>query len=77
MKNDRHLLEKSIDSLKAIRSEMHDVMDSSKRAELNKIISELEKCGDKKSSTQILELFGKCLALLPAVEKLLKILSEF
>lgn len=77
MKNNHHLLEKSIESLKMIRLEMHDVMDSSKRAELDKIILDLEKCGDRKSHIQLLELLGKCIALVPAVERLLKALSEF
>jgi hypothetical protein len=71
------LLKKSIESLKLIQLEMHDDMDSSKRAELDKIISDLEKCGDKISPAQILELLGKCVVLIPAVERLLKVLSEF
>ena len=77
MKSNHHLLKESIESLKLIQSEMHDVMDSSKRAELDKIIADLERCGDKKTRTQLLELLGKCLALVPAVERLLKVLSEF
>lgn len=77
MNNNHRLLKESIESLKMIQLEMHDDMDSSKRAELEKIILKLEKYGHKKSPTQLLELLGKCLAIVPAVEKLLKILSEF
>lgn len=76
MKSNHHLLENSIASLKAIRLEMHDVMDSSKLAELDKIILDLEKCGDRKSSSQLLELLGKSIVLIPAVERLLKALSD-
>ncbi|WP_028301447.1 hypothetical protein [Oceanospirillum beijerinckii] len=77
MKNNRHLLEKSIESLKMIQLEMHDVMDSSKRDELDKIILDLEQYGDQKTSSQLLDLLGKCLSLVPTVEKLLRMLSEF
>ncbi|EKO3674030.1 hypothetical protein M3923_002719 [Vibrio metschnikovii] len=77
MKSNPRLLKNSIESLKMIQSEMHDDMDSSKRAELDKVISDLEKCGTEKSPTQLLEILGKCLALVPAVERLLKVLSEF
>lgn len=77
MKNNRRLLEKSIESLKMIQLEMHDDMDSSKRAELEQIIKNLENYGRKKSPTELLELLGKCVAIIPAVDRLLKILSEF
>jgi hypothetical protein len=77
MKNNRRLLEKSIESLKMIQLEMHDDMDSSKRAELEQIIKNLENYGHKKSPTELLELLGKCVAIIPAVDRLLKILSEF
>ena len=56
---------------------MHDDMDSSKHAELEQIILELENYGHKKSPTQLLEILGKCISLAPAVERLLKIFSEF
>lgn len=77
MKTNHHLLKESIESLKSIQLEMHDVMDSGKRAELDKIILDLEKYGNNKSPTQLLEILGKCIVLIPAVERLLKVLSEF
>lgn len=77
MKNNHRLLKKSIESLKMFQSEMHDDMDSSKHAELEQIILELENYGHKKSPTQLLEILGKCISLAPAVERLLKIFSEF
>ena len=77
MKGNHHLLKKSVESLKMIQAEMHDVMDSSRRAELEEVIADLEQCGTNKSPTQILEILGKCLALVPAVEKLIRLLSEF
>ncbi|TOK85898.1 hypothetical protein CGI10_17110 [Vibrio parahaemolyticus] len=55
-----------------MREEMHDVMDSSKRAELDKIISDLERHGTEKSRTQLLEIFGAAIKLIPAVEALLR-----
>lgn len=55
-----------------MREEMHDVMDSSKRAELDKIISDLEQHGKKKSRSQLLETFGTAIKLIPAVEALLR-----
>jgi len=77
MNNNHRLLKRSIESLKMIQLEMHDDMDSSKRAELEQIILNLEQCGHSKSPTQLLELLGKWIAIFPAVERLLKLLSEF
>lgn len=55
---------------------MHDVMDSSKRVELDRIIKDLESCGESKTPSQLLEVFGRCVALIPAVERLLDTLSN-
>lgn len=77
MKHNPSLLKNSIESLKMIRSEMHDVMDSGKRAELDKVIADLEKHGKEKTPRQLLEALGKCLALVPAVEKLFQLFSDF
>jgi hypothetical protein len=76
MKNDHHLLENSIETLKMIRLEIHDDMDGSKRAELDKVILDLEKHGKKKTPTQLLNVLGSCIRLIPAIDKVLKILSE-
>jgi len=77
MNNNHRLLKRSIESLKMIQLEMHDDMDSSKRAELEQIILNLEQCGHNKSPTQLLDLLGKWIAIVPAVERLLKLFSEF
>ncbi len=71
-----NLLKKSLESLKMIRVEMHDVMDSSKREELDRVIKDLEQCGTTKSSAQLLEILGSCIKWIPAVERFLKMLSE-
>lgn len=70
-----NLLKNSIESLKLMRQEMHDVMDSSKRAELDQIISDLEQYGTEKSRTQLLDIFGTAIKLIPAVEALLRLWS--
>ncbi len=76
MNNSHRLLEKSIESLKMIRSEMHDDMDSSEQAKLDKVIADLEEYGAEMSPNQLLNVLGKCLLLVPAVEKLLTALSK-
>ncbi|SHE98626.1 hypothetical protein [Vibrio gazogenes] len=74
-KSNPHLLKNSIESLKLMREEMHDVMDSSKRAKLDKIISDLEQHGTEKSCSQLLEIIGAAIKLIPAVEALLRMWS--
>lgn len=74
-KSNPNLLKNSIESLKLMREEMHDVMDSSKRAELDQIISDLEQHGTEKSRSQLLEAFGAAIKLIPAVEALLRMWS--
>lgn len=70
MKN-LQLLKTSIESLKGFRAELHDDIDSSKRKKLDQIIKDLECCkGQQISPNQILKLFGKALALLPALERI-------
>ncbi|MCL1039531.1 hypothetical protein L2750_20705 [Shewanella submarina] len=76
MSNHR-LLKNSIESLKMIRAEMHDVMDSSKQAELDKVIADLELCGEEQTQAQLLELLGKFVKYIPAVDRILQVLSEF
>jgi hypothetical protein len=77
MNNDPHLLEKSIETLKMIRLDTHDDMDSSKRAELDKVIWDLEKYGAEKTPTQLLDVLGSCIRLIPAIDKVLNMFSEF
>lgn len=57
MKN--FLLKNSIDTLKQLKMEMHDVMDSSTQAKLEQVIQDLERHDDltKSELLQILALF--------------------
>jgi len=70
MKN-LQLLKISIESIKKLRAELHNDIDSSKRKELDQIINDLE-CyeGQQISPNQILSLIGKALAILPVLEKI-------
>ena len=71
------LLKNSIETLKKFRDEIHDEIDSSKRAELDLIIKNLECCEPKKiTAHQIIELFGKAIRFLPALEKILDVLDK-
>lgn len=66
------LLKSSIESIKQLRYELHDDIDSSKRKKLDKIIKDLESCEKRQiSPNQILDLLGKALALLPLLERIL------
>ena len=77
--NNQQLLKSSIESLKQIQLEMHDGMDSSKQIELVRVIQQLEYCSKNESSvspTYLLEVIGKVIAWVPAVERLLKLFGE-
>lgn len=66
------LLKDSIESIKQLRDELHDDIDSSKRKKLDQIIKDLESCEKRQiSPNQILDLLGKALALLPLLERVL------
>ena len=70
MKNQK-LLKTSIESLKRFHEELHNDIDSSKRMELEQIIKDLE-CseGQQISPSQVLNLLGKALDLLPLFERI-------
>ena len=70
------LLKDSIELLKRIQVELHDDIDSSKRSELNRIIKELESCEEELTPNQLLFILGKVIFFIPAIEKILKKLSE-
>lgn len=70
------LLDNSIEILKKIREELHDDIDSSKRRQLDKAISELEENGDTLSHSQLLNSLGKALECLPLILKLINSLFE-
>jgi hypothetical protein len=71
MDHNQKLLKTSIESIKKLRAELHNDIDSSKRKELEQIIKDLE-CykGQHISPNQILGLIGKALAILPVLEKI-------
>ncbi len=70
------LLKNSIELLKCIQIELHDDIDSSKRNKLNRTIKELESCKEKITPNQMLEILGKVIAFIPAIERIIKTLSE-
>lgn len=71
MNNNQKLLKTSIESIKKLREELHNDIDSSKRKELDQIIKDLEYYeGPQISPNQILVLIGKALAILPVLEKI-------
>jgi len=68
----RKLLKDSIDILILIRDELHDDIDSSKRSELDKAIKELENAKDEFRPSQMLNVIGRVVILIPAIERILK-----
>jgi len=70
------ILKDSIDLLKLIRDELHDDIDNSKRSKLDEAIKELENNGDKLRPSHILNVIGKGVTLIPAIERILKSFIE-
>jgi hypothetical protein len=65
------LLKDSIETIKKLRAELHNDIDSSKREELDQIIKDLESYEEQQiSHNKMLSLLGKALALLPILEKI-------
>lgn len=60
--NNKNLLKQAIEDLKQLQLELHDTLDSSKKAELEKIIQELEKCQNSKND-DILKVLGGVFAI--------------
>lgn len=67
------LLKNSIETLKLFQKEMHDSLDSSKQAELEKVIQNLEQCHDI-SKSELRQILGEVLLWLPAIRKLIAML---
>lgn len=65
------LLKDSIDTLKQLKMEMHNVMDSSTQAKLEQVIQDLEQ-HDNLTKLELLQILGKVLDWLPIVSKLLQ-----
>nr|WP_314383123.1 hypothetical protein [uncultured Cardiobacterium sp.] len=67
MKN--FLLKNSIDTLKQLKMEMHDVMDSSTKAKLEQVIQDLERHDDLTKS-ELLQILGAVLHWLPLIKEM-------
>ncbi len=74
--NNKNLLKDSIKILKKVLKEQHDIMDNSKRKELERIIQKLEESQEEYTSYQLLKIIGKCLATIPAVIRVIEYLSK-
>jgi hypothetical protein len=72
----QQLLKSSIEAIKTLRLEIHDDIGGIKRDELDQIIKNLE-CyeGQQITANQILEVLGKAISYLPALEKIIDFLS--
>ena len=67
MKN--FLLKNSIDTLKQLKMEMHDGMDSSTQAKLEQVIQDLERHDDLTKS-ELLQILGAVLHWLPLIKEM-------
>ena len=54
---------------------MHDSLDSSKQAELAKVIQDLEQCHEI-SKSELMKILGEILFWLPVIKKLITMLSD-
>lgn len=63
------LLKNSIDTLKRLKMEMHDVMDSSTKAKLEQVIQDLERHDDLTKS-ELLQILGAVLHWLPLIKEM-------
>ena len=63
------LLKNTIDTLKQLKMEMHDVMDSSTQAKLEQVIQDLERHDDLTKS-ELLQILGAVLHWLPLIKEM-------
>ena len=63
------LLKNTIDTLKQLKMEMHDVMDSSTKAKLEQVIQDLERHDDLTKS-ELLQILGAVLHWLPLIKEM-------
>ncbi len=76
MMKEKILLKNSIATLKLLQEEMRDSLDSSKQAELAKVIQDLEQCREI-SKSELRQILGEILFWLPVIKKLIAMwLSE-
>ncbi len=70
------LLTSSLVSLKQLRDELHNDIDSSKRETLDKVINDLESFGSGITPYELMTALGKGIALIPAFERIVKVFME-
>ena len=69
------LLKNTIDTLKQLKMEMHDVMDSSTQAKLDQVIQDLEQYNDLTKS-KLLQILGEILEWLPVIRGIMQLLDK-
>lgn len=69
------LLKNTIDTLKQLKMEMHDVMDSSTQVKLDQVIQDLEQHNDLTKS-KLLQILGEILEWLPVIRGIMQLLDK-
>lgn len=69
------LLKNTIDTLKQLKMEMHDDMDSSTQAKLDQVIQDLEQHDDLTKS-KLLQILGAVLECLPVIRGMMQLLDK-
>ena len=69
------LLKNTIDTLKQLKMEMHDDMDSSTQAKLDQVIQDLEQHDDLTKS-KLLQIVGEVLDWLPVIRSIMQLLDK-
>lgn len=69
------LLKNTIDTLKQLKMEMHDDMDSSTQVKLDQVIRDLEQRNDLTKS-KLLQILGEILEWLPVIRSIMELLDK-
>lgn len=69
------LLKNTIDTLKQLKMEMHDDMDSSAQVKLDQVIRDLEQRNDLTKS-KLLQILGEILGWLPVIRSIMELLDK-
>ena len=71
------LLKNTIDTLKQMKMEMHDDMDSSTQAKLDQIIQDLEQHHHNDlTKSKLLQILGEILEWLPVIRSIMQLLDK-
>ena len=71
------LLKNTIDTLKQLKMEMHDDMDSSTQAKLDQIIQDLEQHHHNAlTKSKLLQILGEILECLPVIRSIMQLLDK-